>query len=73
MVRNVWFKVVGSPRSTRMPRRIVPASTAGRVSTGTTGLTHRSSSAPCSRATDAWSVFKSTPSTQYRPSISTGG
>jgi hypothetical protein len=56
-----------------MPRRIVPAATGVRVSTGTTGLMHSSSSAPCSSATEACSVLRSTPSTQYRPSTSTGG
>lgn len=72
-VRNVCESTEASPASTTAPRRSAPSRIPARVSTGTIGLTQKSRSIPCSSATDACTVFRSTPSTQYRPSISTGG
>ncbi len=56
--------MVGSPYRSSTSRRIVPAATGARVSTGTTGFTHSSRTTPHSSATEAWRVLSRTPSTQ---------
>ena len=71
-ILKLWERTAGRPPRCRALRPSTSRASSDPESMGTRGFTHRSRSAPWPRATVECRVFRRTPSTQTRPSTSTG-